>query len=202
MTKQTEAMRLALAWIKGNSEHDQLCDVLDLDDEGKHKPCSCGLENAITALREALDHYEERLEMVEPVQERRVQQQFMDEEVLYLYTPRREALDEPVQPTETQLAYRRGYEQGKFDAAMEVAVQEPVRHKDWCASITQLLLSNPPQPAPCNCQPRRNNERSEEWVGLTFGEQTEIIERYYDDEIDFHDFARAIEAKLKELNSP
>lgn len=177
MTKQIEAMKLALEFIEYHSMY--------WNGTGSHP------QSIVTALREVLD---------EPVQERRVQQQFMDEEVLYLYTPRREALDEPVQPTETQLAYRRGYEQGKFGAAMEVAVQEPVRHKDWCASITQLLLSNPPQPAPCNCQPRRNNERSEEWVGLTFGEQTEIIERYYDDEIDFHDFARAIEAKLKEKN--
>jgi hypothetical protein len=31
-------------------------------------------------------------------------------------------------------------------------VQEPVIHQDWCASLTQLLLSNPPQPAPCNCK--------------------------------------------------
>jgi len=29
--------------------------------------------------------------------------------------------------------------------------QEPVAHQKWCASLTQLLLSMPPQPAPCNC---------------------------------------------------
>jgi hypothetical protein len=32
------------------------------------------------------------------------------------------------------------------------AVQELVTHQDWCASLTRLLLSNPPQPAPCNCK--------------------------------------------------
>jgi hypothetical protein len=32
------------------------------------------------------------------------------------------------------------------------AVQEPVTHQNWCASLTQLLLSHPPQPAPCNCK--------------------------------------------------
>ena len=101
MTKQIEAMKLAL-------------DALEDVEAGQQK-----VIDAITALRAALD---------EPVQERRVQQQFMDEEVLYSAPPRRE------------------------------------------------------------------------WVSLTSGEQTEIIERYYDDEIDFHDFARAIEAKLKEKN--
>jgi hypothetical protein len=30
--------------------------------------------------------------------------------------------------------------------------QEPVVHQNWCASLTQLLTSNPPQPAPCNCK--------------------------------------------------
>jgi hypothetical protein len=37
--------------------------------------------------------------------------------------------------------------------------QEPVAHQKWCASLTQLLLSMPPQPAPCNChqpQPEQN----------------------------------------------
>jgi hypothetical protein len=32
------------------------------------------------------------------------------------------------------------------------AVQESVAHQNWCASLTQLLLSHPPQPAPCNCK--------------------------------------------------
>jgi hypothetical protein len=31
--------------------------------------------------------------------------------------------------------------------------QEQVSHQGWCASLTQLLLSDPPQPALCNCTP-------------------------------------------------
>ena len=27
------------------------------------------------------------------------------------------------------------------------------QHQDWCASLTQMLTSMPPQPAPCNCKP-------------------------------------------------
>lgn len=67
---------------------------------------------------------------------------------------------------------------------------EPVAHQDWCASLTQLLLSYPPKPAPCNCKPHaapvqepmaiasddpgiyefwaRNKEAAQrQWVGLT-----------------------------------
>ena len=34
------------------------------------------------------------------------------------------------------------------------AVQpEPVAHQYWCASLTRLLLSNPPQRAHCDCKP-------------------------------------------------
>lgn len=72
MSNLTDTLKLAL-------------DALEDVEAGQQK-----VIDAITALREVLDHIEERLEMVEPAQERRVQQQFMDEEVLYLYTPRRE----------------------------------------------------------------------------------------------------------------
>ena len=49
-----EALKLAMSWIHANGEHDQLCDILDLDDDGKHKPCSCGLSRVQASLREAL----------------------------------------------------------------------------------------------------------------------------------------------------
>lgn len=67
MTKQIEAMKLALEFIEYHSMY--------WNGTGSHP------QSIVTALREVLD---------EPVQERRVQQQFMDEEILYLYTPRRE----------------------------------------------------------------------------------------------------------------
>ena len=47
-------------------------------------------------------------------------------------------------------------------AIAELESQEPVAHQKWCASLTQLLLSMPPQPAPCNCHPPQRT-----WVGLT-----------------------------------
>jgi len=40
----------------------------------------------------------------------------------------------------------------------ELESQEPVAHQKWCASLTQLLLSMPPQPAPCNCHPPQRTE--------------------------------------------
>ena len=38
--------------------------------------------------------------------------------------------------------------------------QEPVKHQDWCASLTQLLLSYPPKPAPCNCAPPQQEKQA------------------------------------------
>ena len=47
-------VRQALAYIIATSEHDQLCDVLDLDEDGLHKPCSCLLQDVLDDLRAAL----------------------------------------------------------------------------------------------------------------------------------------------------
>jgi hypothetical protein len=69
--------------------------------------------------------------------------------------------------------------------------QEPVEHQKWCASLTQLLLSMPPQPAPCNCQPPQRT-----WVGLTIEEMMDAI--YVDDTP--IERGRRVEAKLKEKN--
>jgi hypothetical protein len=72
-------------------------------------------------------------------------------------------------------------------------------HEDWCASLTQLLLSNPPQPAPCDCKPLER-----EWVGLTDEERWEVTSKKWwdwEDSFDIEGFARAIEAKLKEKNT-
>ena len=30
---------------------------------------------------------------------------------------------------------------------------QPEQHQDWCASLTQMLMSMPPKPTPCNCKP-------------------------------------------------
>ena len=109
------------------------------------------------------------------------------------------------------------------------AVQEPVTHQDWCASLTQLLLSNPPQPAPCNCKqpapqpvPVKTYHDGKPWpvapkpwVGLTDEEMEKLsVENgkatfLNDDEetdilwFDGDCFAllKAAEAKLKEKNT-
>ena len=57
-----------------------------------------------------------------------------------------------------QLAVKAKYKLRK--AIAELESQEPVVHQNWCASLTQLLLSMPPQPAPCNCHPPQRT-----WVG-------------------------------------
>lgn len=37
------------AWILRHGEHDQNCGVFDLDDEGRHCACTCGLAAALAA---------------------------------------------------------------------------------------------------------------------------------------------------------
>ena len=37
-------------------------------------------------------------------------------------------------------------------ALRERLTQKEQEHEAWCASLTQLLLINPPKPAPCNCK--------------------------------------------------
>jgi len=84
-------------------------------------------------------------------------------------------------------------------AALRTAIeqaekQEPVAHQGWCASLTQMLLSNPPQPAACNCnQPAAQRE----WVGLT---KEEIKEISFANRPYVVDMVVALEAKLKEKN--
>jgi hypothetical protein len=84
--------------------------------------------------------------------------------------------------------------------ALRAAIEQAQgKHEDWCASLTQLLLSMPPKPAPCNCKPRTAPPR--QWQGLT-DEEIKIIWRDIDgSEGMLMRFARAIEAKLKEKNT-
>jgi hypothetical protein len=35
---------------------------------------------------------------------------------------------------------------------------QPEQHQDWCASLTQMLMSMPPKPAPCNCKAQPEQE--------------------------------------------
>ena len=81
-------------------------------------------------------------------------------------------------------------------AIAELEDQEPVAHQKWCASLTQLLLSMPPQPAPCNCQPPRRT-----WAGLTDEEVKHQWEVWRANIPRYVGFAKGIEAKLKEKNN-
>ena len=42
--------------------------------------------------------------------------------------------------------------------AIKEALAQPKQHQDWCASLTQMLMSMPPKPAPCNCKPKPEQE--------------------------------------------
>ena len=84
--------------------------------------------------------------------------------------------------------------------ALRAAIEQAQgKHEDWCASLTQLLLSMPPKPAPCNCKsktasPRRWQKLTDEEIALICGE---CAASHADD----LRYARAIEAKLKERNT-
>jgi hypothetical protein len=78
----------------------------------------------------------------------------------------------------------------------ELESQKPVAHQKWCASLTQLLLSMPPQPAPCNCHPPQRT-----WVGLTTEETLDIFDLNNVYGSKWIEFARTVEAKLKEKNT-
>jgi hypothetical protein len=86
---------------------------------------------------------------------------------------------------------------------LEAALEQPEQgaHESWCASLTQLLLSHPPKPAPCNCNPPRR-----EWRGLTKEENIalwldHVVLVFGKHGINPILFARAIEAALKERNA-
>ena len=51
--RNTEALRQAGLTLIGLAAHDQHCEVFDLDDDGRHKACSCGLDNASDLIRAA-----------------------------------------------------------------------------------------------------------------------------------------------------
>jgi hypothetical protein len=98
---------------------------------------------------------------------------------------------------------------------------EPVKHHDWCASLTQMLLCNPPKPSPCNCKQTEPVQAGQvtwdasapfvmtphpafakpqrTWVGLT-DEEREQHRNDWHSNIHDKEF-RSIEAKLKEKNN-
>ena len=50
-----------------------------------------------------------------------------------------------------------------------------VKHKDWCASVTMILTSYPPQIPSCNCSaPAGEDIRPKDWVKLGLSPSTEV----------------------------
>jgi hypothetical protein len=64
-----EAMKQALNFILATGEHDPNCGAFDLDEEGRHCVCTCGLQKTIDALRTAIEEAEQERSSVkqEPV---------------------------------------------------------------------------------------------------------------------------------------
>ena len=69
-------------------------------------------------------------------------------------------------------------------------------HKPWCASLSALMFK-PRRPCDCKRVPLPPPQRKP-WVGLTV---EEIKNTYFTTRADFVDYARAIEAKLREKNA-
>jgi hypothetical protein len=46
----------------------------------------------------------------------------------------------------------------RINAYIKETLAQPEQHQDWCASLTQMLMSMPPKPAPCNCKPKPEQE--------------------------------------------
>jgi len=54
-SRDTGLLEQVRDFILARSEHAQECDVFDLDDNGRHKACSCGLAELVTTLHERLE---------------------------------------------------------------------------------------------------------------------------------------------------
>ena len=112
-------------------------------------------------------------------------------------------------------------------ATLKEALAQPEQHQDWCASLTQMLMSMPPKPAPCNCKPKPEQPKvrtgnclrvgvcaseghkiapQRTWVGLTDGEVDKMIllmgfpPDWITENAIVKNIVRNLEAKLKELN--
>ena len=95
---------------------------------------------------------------------------------------------------------------GRYDkaiTALRAAIEQAQdTHDDWCASLTQLLMSMPPKPAPCNCKLKTAQRDSRQWQWLTHKEIVQAKNLSVNgDQVFLYSFARAIEAKLKEKNN-
>ena len=109
------------------------------------------------------------------------------------------------------------------ELGLDYEPEQTEQHQDWCASLTQMLMSMPPKPAPCNCKPKPEQPKvrtgnclrvgvcaseghkiapQRTWVGLTDEEilliSADCAATHQHMDIQF---ARAIEAALKAKNT-
>jgi hypothetical protein len=107
--------------------------------------------------------------------------------VLEVWLDKTEWVQETVKPHELGM-----HRADVLKQRIQDALAQPKQHQDWCASLTQMLMSMPPKPAPCNCKPPQRT-----WVGLTDEDRFELAKAQYG----WEDLLFAAEAKLKEKNS-
>ena len=91
------------------------------------------------------------------------------------------------------------YEHPTYDkaiTAIKEALAQPEQHQDWCASLTQMLISMPPKPATCDCKPPKRK-----WVGLTDEEIAQGCKESWVTEQAWQSAVWWAEDKLKEKNS-
>ena len=74
--------------------------------------------------------------------------------------------------------------------------EEPKTHEPWCAYLTQMLMSNPPQRSKCNC--KNTTAPRPEFVRLSEEEVTKILTSAYD----MYSTICAVENRLAEKNHP
>jgi hypothetical protein len=127
-------------------------------------------DKAITAIKEALAESEPNYK-----------------KALEVWLDKTEWVQETVKPHELGM-----HRADVLKQRIEDALAVPTQHQDWCASLTQMLMSMPPKPAPCNCKPPQRT-----WVGLTNEEVTQIIEMG----LGIRDSIETALDKLKEKNT-
>ena len=88
---------------------------------------------------------------------------------------------EPLNLRDPAVQKRLAAQWGYVPAAQAEPVEPVHEHEDWCASVTQLLLCDPPRKAPCNCKhtapPQRKplTEKEIERIGMKHVTLREVI---------------------------
>jgi hypothetical protein len=173
MTKN-EALKLALEALETNNKAwRHLADSGDAGFwEAEEQPFYELSVKAITAIKEALAQPEPNYK-----------------KALEVWLDKTEWVQETVKPHELGM-----HRADVLKQRIEATLAQPKQHQDWCASSTQMLMSMPPKPAPCNCKPPQRT-----WVGLSDEDKSEICDMTERDERD--SVMRLVEAKLKEKNT-